>query len=37
MVIGGYKVMRAGMRGSVRHWRIVKVVTDEAAGDARRS
>jgi hypothetical protein len=36
MVIGGYKVMRGGMRGSVRWWRIVRVTTGEAADPGRR-
>jgi hypothetical protein len=36
MVIGGYKVMRAGMRGSVRKWSIARVTVGEAAGDAGR-
>ena len=32
MVIGGFKVLRAGMVGGLRRWRIVKVTTGEAGG-----
>jgi hypothetical protein len=32
MTIGGFKVLRAGMVGGLRRWRIVKVTTGEAGG-----
>jgi hypothetical protein len=35
MVIGGFKVLSAGMVGGLRRWRIVKVTTGEAADAGR--